>query len=84
MILTNNKLSEILDKGDIIYIIDEVALLDFLVDMKEIFPSQDKLGMDVLVTRLTIKGYIIMCDTIHLDIYHQILDSIYEPLDIPI
>ena len=84
MILTNNKLSEILDKGDIIYIKDEVALLDFLVDMKEIFPSQDKLGMDVLVTRLTIKGYVIMCDTIHLDIYNQILDSIYEPLDIPI
>lgn len=84
MILTNNKLSEILDKGDMIYIIDEVALLDFLVDMKEIFPSQDKLGMDVLVTRLTIKGYIIMSDTIHLDIYHQILDCIYEPLDIPI
>ena len=84
MILTNNKLSEILDKGDIIYIKDEVALLDFLVDMKEIFPTQDKLGMDVLITRLTIKGYIIMCDTIHLDIYTQILDSIYEPLDIPI
>ena len=77
MILTNNKLSEILDKGDIIYIKDEV-------DMKEIFPTQDKLGMDVLITRLTIKGYIIMCDTIHLDIYTQILDSIYEPLDIPI
>lgn len=84
MILTNNKLSEILDKGDMIYIIDEVALLDFLVDMKEIFPTQDKLGMDVLVTRLTIKGYVMMSDTIHLDIYHQILDSIYEPLDITV
>ena len=65
MILTNNKLSEILDKGDIIYIKDEVALLDFLVDMKEIFPTQDKLGMDVLITRLTIKGYIIMCERIN-------------------
>ena len=84
MILTNQKLSEILDNGDIIYIKDEVELLDFLVDMRSIFETQDKLGMDVLVTRLTIKGYIIMSDTIHLDIYHQILDSIYEPLDIPI
>jgi hypothetical protein len=83
MILTNQKLSEILDNGDIIYIKDEVELLDFLVDMQSIFETQDKLGMDVLVTRLTIKGYIIMSDTIHLDIYHQILDSIYEPLDIP-
>ena len=84
MILTNQKLSEILDNGDIIYIKDEVELLDFLVDMRSIFETQDKLGMDVLVTRLTIKGYIIMSDTIHLDIYHQILDSIYEPLDISI
>ena len=77
MILTNNKLSDVLDNNDLIYIQDENELLDFIVDMKDIFPSQSKLGMDILITNLTIKGYLMLDDTIHLEVYTDILEAVY-------
>ena len=77
MILTNNKLSDVLDNNDLIYIQDENELLDLIVDLKSIFPSQDKLGMDILITNLTIKGYLMLDDTIHLEVYTDILDAVY-------
>ena len=77
MILDTNTLSDILDSGDVIRIMDEVQLLDMLCDFREIFESKDMLGLDEIVTNLTIKGHLVIDDTIHLDEYILILRSLY-------
>tara|TARA_R110001606_G_scaffold320964_1_gene467820 strand:- start:263 stop:523 length:261 start_codon:yes stop_codon:yes gene_type:complete len=77
MILDTNTLSDILDSGDVIHIMDEVQLLDMLCDFKEIFTSKDMLGLDEIVTNLTVKGHLVIDDTIHLDEYILILKCLY-------
>ncbi len=84
MVINANTLSEILDSGDVIHIMDEVQLLDMLCDFREIFSSKDMLGLDEIVTNLTIKGHLVIDDTIHLDEYILILRSLYpnESIDL--